>query len=539
MVMLLLFGCGDAVVDTAADTASAPTFEPMTGEEWLIRLSMDLRYRMPAPEELEAVRADPSLADGYLDAWLQAPEYPEVVRTLFSEVYRTRTEDYIAAEAVGLTDEIDWQSAIGDEPLRILGRVADEDRPWTEIVTADWVMADDQLAGVFELEVDGGSVPEGEWVEARYTDGRPGVGVLSTTAFWWRYGSNLANKNRHRANAVTRVLLCDDFLARPVSFDVSEVLGDGDDVEEAILTDPSCLACHASLEPIASYLWGFFYYTTGSLTETRIYHPAREQLWREQSGVAPAWYGDPATGLADLGVQIAGDPRFPSCAVEQVASGFWRRPVGPSDQEELDALREVFLNEGLTMRPLMKAVMEGERYASTGDGGVVKMMGPPQLSGAIDAITGFRWTYQGNDMLTDTRLGFRVMAGGSNGLSVLTNTNVPTPTVPLVHERVAEAAAWTVVHDDAELLGELPPQEGARLFTVVTFRDVDDTEAVVREELVNLWWQVLGEQVAEDSAEIDRLYELYRDLFALIGDEREAWISVLSALLREPGMVFY
>ena len=55
-------------------------------------------------------------------------------------------------------------------------------------------------------------------MSARYTDGRPAAGVLATNGLWWRYTTTDSNMNRTRAAAISRLLLCEDFMARPVSF---------------------------------------------------------------------------------------------------------------------------------------------------------------------------------------------------------------------------------------------------------------------------------------------------------------------------------
>ncbi|MCP4805531.1 MAG: hypothetical protein GY884_09295, partial [Proteobacteria bacterium] len=136
--------------------------------------------------------------------------------------------------------------------------------------------------------------------------------------------------------------------------------------------------------------------------------------------------------------------------------------------------------------------------------------------------------------------GWQIMAGGSDGLNVLESTHVPTPTVPLMAERLAEAAAWNVVQDDANILEELNgDRTGTLMFSHVVFREADDTEDAIRDEIVSLWWQVLGEEIAADGAEADSLFELYGQLFELLGSEREAWVSVLAAILREPELMFY
>ena len=42
-------------------------------------------------------------------------------------------------------------------------------------------------------------------------------------AVWQRYPSMGGNANRHRANAVSKLLLCDDYLSRPIVLNRSAV----------------------------------------------------------------------------------------------------------------------------------------------------------------------------------------------------------------------------------------------------------------------------------------------------------------------------
>jgi ATPase subunit of ABC transporter with duplicated ATPase domains len=74
---------------------------------------------------------------------------------------------------------------------------------------------------------------------------------------WWRYPSNGSNYHRGRANAVSRIFLCSDYLSRPVIFPRDLDLTDEELVLNAIRTNPACVNCHVSLDPLASYLSGF------------------------------------------------------------------------------------------------------------------------------------------------------------------------------------------------------------------------------------------------------------------------------------------
>ena len=87
------------------------------------------------------------------------------------------------------------------------------------------------------------------WKEARYTDGRPPVGILSTNGLWWRYPTDGFNMNRTRAAMITKMLLCDDYLTRPIDFSASEDILEN---TETAIKETGCLTCRVSRPTVFS-----------------------------------------------------------------------------------------------------------------------------------------------------------------------------------------------------------------------------------------------------------------------------------------------
>lgn len=532
MVMLLL------ALSCQGDPERWEPLPRMSAAELLSRASLDLRGRRPSAEELAAVEADPAAVDAQIDAMLQDPGFGARVRDLFADIYRTRTESYyVAASSYGLVDSAAFLAAVGEEPLYILSEVAEQDLPWTTLVTADWTMANELLAQAWPLEYTG----EG-WQRATYTDGRPRVGVLSTNALWWRYVSTLSNANRARANAVSRILLCQDYLSRPIEFDRNVNLLDEDAVDEALRTNPGCVNCHQSLDPLASYFWGFFYYNYADPAEATTYHPERERLYRTYTDIEPGYYGEPGYTLRDLSEQIAGDPRFVSCAVEQVYEGLLRREATPEDTDALTRHREAFLSGGLTLRALVRSVVDDPRYraadrAAADDTGAVprKMVTPALLASQVEALTGYRMASGGYDLMTTDLVGLRTLAGGADGYNVTHTATSPNTTLVLVQQRLAEAAAWSVAEADAAAEGG-----SRRLFTEIDFTETPDSgRAAMVAQVQALHLALFGRRVAEDGEEVAANLELWSQLYAVGQDPVDAWAGLLSALLRDPDFLFY
>lgn len=548
MVILTLFlGCNaDFTLSERTPTpqpapdGSAPPAEASVKQldpvDLLTRISIDLRGVRPSVAELEAVEADPAVLDAMIAEWLADERFGDQVRRLFADAYLTRQDYfYVTAADYGLSDEPGFAAAVGEEPLQILSAIAVEDRPYSEVVTADWTMANEVLGAAWPLDY-----PEGEtgWRRVQYTDGRPTAGVLTTNSMWWRYMSAASNANRGRANAVSKILLCTDYLSKPIEFDRSVNILDGGALADALQNNPGCVACHYSLDPFAAYFWGFYYYDYASMPETTSYHAERERMWEDYSGVAPGYYGEAGYTLNDLGRQISEDPRLYSCAVERVYGGLLQRELGLDDTAALLDHLAAFEGEGYTLRALYRSVVAGEEYraAPSEDPRAAsrKQVTPELLASMVEDLTGFRFTYYGYDMMMTDTYGLRTLAGGVDGQFVTSPAEEPTATLVLVQERLAEAAAHYVVQADRANPGS------ARLFTEIGFVETpaSDRDTMAR-QVQALHLRVFGKRIAVDGPEVEANLELWQELYELEHDPAEAWTGLLAVLLRDPTFLWY
>lgn len=527
LLLLVLAGCDGGETQGPPVTKDPGTMDPVQAA---IRTSLDLRGVRPNVAELDAIEADPASLDTYVDTWMADDRFGDRVRDLWSEIYLTRTEQLnISADAYGIADSAGFIASVGEEPLQVLGYIAQNDLPYTDLVTADWTMGNEILAQAFPLDYPGRGTG---WKQVHYTDGRPAAGVLASNSLWWRYTSTDSNANRKRANAVSRILLCNDYLVRPIEFDRNVNLLDQEAVTDAIRNNPGCINCHSSLDPMASYLFGFWWYDYTNPAEASYYFPEREPRWRQYTEVPPAYYGEPGYSLADLGHQIAADSRFPQCAAQQAYELLLRRKAEVADTNDIVRHRDAFINGGLTMRALVRSVVQDPKYRSplTDEQGYVplKMATPDLLASQIEDLTGFRYTYGGYDMLRSDAVGFRTLAGGADGYAVTATAKSSNATIVLVQERLAEAAAWYVVYNEPE-----------RLFTV----DFTETPSTDHDEMVAqiqaLHRRIFGKAVSAESDEVTAGLELWSALYDAQVDPKAAWAGYLSALLRDPDLLFY
>lgn len=536
-LLLLLLSCGPTLTPAEAPTAQPSALERLPPAQRLRRLSLDLLGVLPDPEDLDTITANPSAWQSLREQYLADPRFEERLVHLFAERWRTRVDVFdVVYQDFGMDpdEEYTYEKSVGEEPLRLLARVAANDRPWTDIVTTDMTMANEVLGDIWPV-----SYPDdGQgWVESHYTDERPPAGVLATNGLWWRYTTTNGNMNRGRAAAISRLLLCEDYMARPISLaNQDEPL---DISASAIQTNPYCMSCHSSLDPIAASLFGFWWMALYSPPEEIRYHPEREPLGPVYLATDPAWFGAPMSGLADLGWQVATDPRFYSCAVESMAESLWHRPVHNQDHATLDAIREDFIDQGTLLKDLIRSLTDTDVYqagrthaeqdpSAQDRENTRRMMSPDQLMVTLRSLTGFDWTTGGYEQLANDTVGYRVLGGGADGRTVVTAQTSPSLTWLLVFKRAAQGAASRAVQRDLE--------EGQmRLFTYVDL-DSQPGEEAFSAELAQLHWRLLSQEL--EATRQSELEALWREVASLEGPA-SAWRSVLTVLFRDPYFLTY
>lgn len=537
---LLAAGC------TAAEPASPPASRGLDATRLLVRASLDLRGVRPTEAELAEVAAKSERALDVAAGFVDDPRFPGRVRDWFAQAFRTRVDRFaLSAEEVGLSpgDDAALQASIAEEPLMLIAHVAEHDLPFTTVVTADYTFANELLGRAFPVDYPASATG---WQKARYVDGRPAAGVLSMNSLYWRFPSNGVNYSRGRAGAIARALLCENFLDRPVDFPRDIDLSNEEAITHAVRTNQACVNCHASLDPLASHLFGF-QNTTDSVYEMQSYHEEREQLWRSATGVGPAYFGQPSTTLITLGQRIAADGRFVSCAVRRVYEGLLGRDAELGDDGALTEHRESFLKGGLTLKSLVRSVLKDPAYAGltvesraggTAKGVTRKLIRPEVLGSLIDDLTGYRMLGRGGrDLLLVAGDGLRALGGGADGATGEAPRIGPNVPLLLVQERLAEAAAAALVFHG----GARPGKVGAVLDGADLERRPGDPgfDAAARSIVVALHRTIFSAEVAKDGEETEAALALFADIYLAEGDARAAWAGVLAALLRDPELITY
>lgn len=171
------------------------------------------------------------------------------------------------------SDGIAFSKEVAIAPLELIWNVVSKDKPYSEVLTADYTMASTSTAKHFadrdvesglyvplkdenyHVSVDGGVPPyagssrDRVWTDELLKVNRPHSGLLSMYGYLWTYANTDSNFHRTRANNTMKIFLNYDIetnLARTVSTD------DVTDDENPTMDNPACANCHITMDPIAA-----------------------------------------------------------------------------------------------------------------------------------------------------------------------------------------------------------------------------------------------------------------------------------------------
>ncbi len=258
-----------------------------------------------------------------------------------------------------------FDAAAKREPVELMKFIVRNDRPYTEMVSANYTVVNGILGDMLGATVQGtftNKDDDAEWRQATLPSQRLGgtrehAGVLSTHPWLQRFPTTDTNRNRHRVNILFR-----QFLATDVSALAVRPMDDGTQFRVPTIENPGCAACHDTIDPIAAGFqnWNernrFLPNRTGttdhSLPNTyrstnypkdangQAYFQAGDNWFRDAkapgygSTPMPGGFTGNPTALQWLGQQVAADARFALGAVHFWYEGvFGRAPLKmPFDQ---------------------------------------------------------------------------------------------------------------------------------------------------------------------------------------------------------------
>jgi hypothetical protein len=536
-------------------TSDAPLY--LTPARTLVRISMALRGTRPSAKELDDVEQDPNALARIVDAYLESDAFGETLRDMHNESLLVRAErpdlygGYPAVGKLARASLLDIARSVHEAPLRFIEHVVRANRPYTEIVTADYTMADAAVAAVWGLDYDGDGK---EWKVAHWPDDRPRAGILSDPTLFLRHKSTDSNANRGRANRISKALLCNDFANREIMLDGSVDLSDPESIKNATVKNTACNGCHQTLDPLGSFFNGHYGFVVigkalqdnpaypiaglmssvmdGTKGGVALYDVASEGRWKTTTGRAPGYFGVPGNRLDDLGRLIAADPRFSLCTAKRFYAYLYQVETSAVAQDVAGDLQKAFVDGGFDVKALVRRIVLADDFRRVDVYGRATV---EQLSRMVFDLAGFRWETtipsQGTvDLTTNALYGAAILAGGIDSFQTVKPSRSTNATTGLFLRRFADETAAFVVDADFAL-----PAEQRKLFGAIADGATD--EASVRAALRALHRRLYGEVL--DPA-IDDGYGLFTHaLDRARGDARRAWKITLSAMLQDPRLLYY
>ena len=570
--------------DFAKIDANAPPFfagVTMVDDRRLLRrLTLSLAGRLPTEEEMAAVverglKAIPALldailnedafytrlregfndifltvgVDGNADQTVLSYEHFEKTRQWYQKHDLSQIKDEAERRKAGYKLADDYRKALLGEPMKLIEHIVRNDRPFTEIVTADYILVTPYTArgyGIFE-EVKGQfknpddpfeSIP----VKLKALSGRsksenqdsatgdyPHAGMLSTFQYLTRYPTTETNRNRLRARMYYQHFLGVDVLE--LAARVSDAAAATAKYKVPTMEAAECVVCHKTIDPVAGLFQDYWRFADLGVYGKRkggwfadMFGPGLEG---EAMPTAERW-----RSLQWLGERTAKDPRFAVAMVEHVYYILNGRKVllPPKDLEdplfvakrrayqaqrcEIEAIALRFAKAGFNLKGVFKELAVSDFYRADGpatvlkdpqrraeldDVGLVRMLAPEQVERKVKAIFGEPWGKMGDQL--------GMLYGGIDSKEVTERATDPSGAMGSIQRILSnDVACKQTLRDFARSAAE------RRLFPNIEPSVVPgspDADATIRKAIVHLHERILGRYDKPDSAEVERTFQLF------------------------------
>lgn len=454
------------------------------------------------------------------------------------------------------------RKAVAQEPLELIAYIVRNNKPFTEVLTADYTVVNPFSAKAYSVSgvTFTNDADPYEFHEAKVADGSafPQAGVLTTPVWLSRHPTTATNRNRHRARMVFQDWLGTDILKtaeRPL--DPTQITDFNPTMNTA-----ACAVCHGALDPIAGAFQNF-QHDNGNQAVYR-----GDYQW--YLDMRPPGFGKeklPAdqyvNSLGWLAGQITNDPRFAISVTYQafrLVTG--QEPVmapadtnSPTYKDDFDAylgqyytltaIAEKFkesnynfkvLVEELVMSPYFRA----ENTASTinpnqlkkfGVLGTAHLLTPEQLNRKISSVLGMSWGQPTRDDLLVDEDEYRLLYGGIDSENVTKRITDPNGIMANVSERMANEMACRFV--PSELYIDKSDRQFFKNVELdvepkdVNGYEVSSAKAQIISQIQTLHEKLLGETLEANDPEIVRTYNLFvdtwsegKEIIATAGDDK-------------------
>ena len=580
-------------VGTVAEDKNAPPFFDgvvmLDDRRLLRRVTLSLAGRVPTEAELSAVSSQGARAlPALLEALLKEDAFYARLREGFNDIFLTLGVDGNPDQSVlsyehfeksrgwyqntNLNKEFlapiqdakerqkagykladDYRKALLGEPMKLIEHIVRHERPFTEIVTADYFMVSPYGArgyGMFAEVKDKfkNAADPFEFipVKLKALTGRsksenqdsatglyPHAGLLSAFQYLTRYPTTETNRNRQRARVYFLHFLGVDVL------ELAARVGDAAAVS-AKFANPTmqaseCVVCHKTIDPIAGLFQDYWRFADAGV------YGKRKGGWFTDM-FAPGYEGEDMPGaerwrsLQWLGERTAKDPRFAVAMVEHAYYILTGRKVllPPKDLEDplytakrrayqaqrkqVEAIAARFAANGFKFKSVLKDWVVSDFYRADGlatvaanpqrraeldDLGLVRLLAPEQVERKVAAIFGKPW-----GRLKHGDGGLDMLYGGIDSKEVTERAADPSGAMGAIQRILANDVAckqtaldFSRAPSDRRLFPQIEPD--------VVPGASPEADAKIRQAIVHLHERVLGRLDAPNSAEVGRTYQLF------------------------------
>jgi hypothetical protein len=274
--------------------------------------------------------------DGNADQAVLSYEHFEKTRQWYQKFDLSNIKDENERRRAGYKLANDYRRALLAEPMKLIEYIARNDRPFTEIVTADYIMVSPYSArgyGIFEQVKDRFKNPDDldEFIPVKLkalvgrsksenqdsvTGSYPHAGLLSTFQYLTRYPTTETNRNRLRARMYYQHFLGVDVLE--LAARVSDAAAVTARYQNPTMQAAECVVCHKTVDPVAGLFQDYWRFDANFSI-----YGKRKGGWFEDM-FAAGFEGEDLPraerwrSLQWLGERTAKDPRFAVAMTEHV-----------------------------------------------------------------------------------------------------------------------------------------------------------------------------------------------------------------------------
>lgn len=574
--------------EVAAD-AGPPFFDGVVmldDRRLLRRVTLSLAGRLPTDAEQTAIAQEGRAAlPAILDAVMQEDAFYERLREGFNDIFLTVGYEGGAESALSyehfsktrhwtqnhdlshIADEDarrkarykladDYRAALLGEPMKLVEYIVRNDRPFTEIVTADYILVTPYTArgyGIYDEIRSQFQNPDDpfEYIPVRLkalagrnrsqnqesaTGFYPHAGILSTFQYLRRYPTTETNRNRLRSRMYYQHFLGIDALE--LAARVSDAAAVTAKFEIPTMQASECVVCHKTLDPVAS-LFQDYYDFDG------VYGRRKDGWYTDMFGAGFEGEAMPAEerwrALQWLGERTAQDPRFAVAMVEHVYYLLTGRKVllppkelddplfdarhraYQAQRQEVNAIAVRFAESGFNLKSVFKdwavsdfyradglttATESPERLAELDDLGLVRLLAPEQVERKVAAVFGERWNKLNGPL--------ELLYGGIDSAVVTERASDPSGAMGAIQRILAnEVACKHTLRDFARDPAERILFPGIEPEVVPGESSAGDK--AIRRAIAHLHERILGRYDAADSPEVERTFQLFT---GIVGDAR-------------------